>query len=164
MDNIKNILNLKKNLSKILIYVAVIVTTICVISCAGTPQDKVDVRLEEPTFLMSETPIDNNVYEAIKHYKLEYPEIVYAQAVLETGNFRSLVCLDYNNLFGLWDNVKGDYYRFDHWSESILFYKDRIQNRYKKGEDYFIFLKRINYAKDANYEQKLAKIVKQIFF
>ena len=40
---------------------------------------------------------------------------VLAQAVLETGNFSSHVCKEYNNLFGLYDSKRRDYYRFASW-------------------------------------------------
>lgn len=38
---------------------------------------------------------------------------VMAQAVLETGNFKSRVCREYNNLFGLYDSRHKDYFRFE---------------------------------------------------
>lgn len=91
----------------------------------------------------------------IKHRK-----IVLAQAKLETGNFKSNVCREYNNLFGLYDSSTGDYYRFDDWRESVKAYKTCVQYRYK-GEGYYRFLKRIGYAKDRQYIKKIKQITKQ---
>ncbi len=48
---------------------------------------------------------------------------------------------------------------FNHWSESVIFYKNRIQNRYKSNETYYQFLNRIRYAEDPYYISKLKKVV-----
>lgn len=91
------------------------------------------------------------IYLGIKH-----PEIVYKQAILETGNFQSNLCIYHNNLFGL---RKGkEYYKFKHWSESVLMYRNRIQSRLKENEDYYDFLSRIKYAEDSEYINKLKNI------
>ena len=58
---------------------------------------------------------------------------VLAQAVLETGNFSSHVCKEYNNLFGLYDSKSRDYYRFASWEDSVVGYKRMIQYRYRGG-------------------------------
>lgn len=42
-----------------------------------------------------------NLYAALKKHGIKYPKIVLAQAILETGRFRSRVCNENNNLFGL---------------------------------------------------------------
>ena len=54
-----------------------------------------------------------NLYAALQRHGIKYPKIVLAQALLETGNFRSRLCREGNNLFGL-RHSKG-YYTFDHW-------------------------------------------------
>lgn len=96
---------------------------------------------------------------ALEYYNIKHPEIVYAQAVLETGNFKSNLCVNHNNLFGLYNSRKKEYYRFNHWVESVIFYKYHIQNRYKDPEDYYSFLKRIRYAESPTYTDKLKTIV-----
>lgn len=120
--------------------------------------DKVDVlRLEQPEFLLSEAPEDY-LMEALEYYNVKHKNIVYAQAILETGHFRSKVCKEYNNLFGLYNSYKGDYYKFDHWSESVVAYLNYIQYRYKPPDDYYQFLINIGYATDTNYIQKVKSI------
>jgi hypothetical protein len=92
--------------------------------------------------------------EALAYYDIKYPEIVYAQAVIETGNFTSSGCKRKNNLFGL---MQGRSLRtFGHWTESVAFYKNKIQSKYKGG-DYYAFLKRIRYASHPQYTQILKK-------
>lgn len=99
--------------------------------------------------------------EALTYYDIKFPEIVYAQAVLETGNFKSVLCTEDNNLFGLYNSRKREYHRFSHWTESIEAYAQYIQKRYRPPEDYYRFLQRIGYAEDKQYISKLKKVVKE---
>lgn len=106
----------------------------------------------------SKSPEDG-LMEALIYYEVQHPQIVYAQAVLETGHFKSDLCLNDNNLFGLYNSNKGKYHSFNHWVESVIAYKDFIQYKYKPSEDYYEFLQRIGYAEDADYISKLKKVV-----
>lgn len=119
----------------------------------------IDIKLEQPEFLLSDKPDSNLLMEALDYYDIKHPHIVYAQAILETGYFRSRVCREYNNLFGLYDSKKRDYYRFNHWSESVVAYMNCIQYKYKPQTDYYVFLTEIGYAEDSLYIDKLKKIV-----
>ena len=83
---------------------------------------------------------------------LPHPEIVLAQARLETGNFTSKQCKTKHNLFGIKHGRR--YASYSHWKESVADYKKRISSRYKGG-DYYAFLKRIGYARDKLYIHKL---------
>lgn len=99
--------------------------------------------------------LKEGLWEALEYYKIHHKEIVYAQAILETGWFKSIN--HHNNLFGL----RGKhYYTYKHWSESIKAYKEKIQSRYKQGEDYYQFLIRIHYASNPNYINVLKSIVR----
>lgn len=114
--------------------------------------------LEYKQHFHSKSPQDG-LMEALIYYDVKYPHIVYAQALIETGNFKSSLCLNDNNLFGLYNSRRSRYHRFDHWTESVIAYKDFIQYRYKPPEDYYKFLQRIGYAEDPNYISKLKGIV-----
>lgn len=106
---------------------------------------------------MDKSP-EEGLWEALEYYDVYHKEIVYAQAILETGWFKSSGCRKGNNLFGL----RGKHYhRYSHWSESVKAYKDKIQSRYKSGEDYYKFLKRIHYAENPNYNNLVKSIVKR---
>lgn len=113
---------------------------------------------EQPKFF-SQTPKEG-LEEALSYYSLKHKDIVYAQAVLETGHFKSEVCLNYNNLFGLYDSKSKDYYKFNHWTESIVAYKEWVQTKYQPPNNYYTFLEEINYAEDKNYTKLLKEIVK----
>lgn len=104
--------------------------------------------------------------EALEYYEVKHPQIVYAQAVLETGNFTSEKCLVDNNLFGLYDSKRQRYYSFDHWISSVEAYVSIVQYKYKGDNDkppnhYYKFLQDIGYAKDPHYINKVKEIVKQ---
>lgn len=99
--------------------------------------------------------------DALKYYDIHHSDIVYAQAILETGHFKSVGCLEHNNLFGLYNSKAKRYCRFNHWTESVVAYKEWIQRRYKPPEDYYKFLSRIHYAEDPTYIAKLKQIVKK---
>ena len=119
----------------------------------------VDVKLVQPEFLLSENP-EEGLMEALEYYGVKHPEIVYAQAILETGHFRSKVYRECNNLFGLYNSRTKSYYKFDHWKDCIIAYKEMIQYKYKDGDDYLNFLKEIGYAEDSEYNCKLKKLIK----
>ena len=106
-------------------------------------------------------PADNHtVMEALLYFKVKNPEIVLAQAILETGHFKSNNCINKNNLFGL-TKYYGKYHKFSSWIESIQFYINVVEIRYKPpNETYYQFLKRIKYAHDKKYIYKLKQIVK----
>jgi hypothetical protein len=53
-----------------------------------------------------------NLLEVIREVGLTNGLIVLAQALLETGYFKSRVCKEYNNLFGLYDSKNREYFRF----------------------------------------------------
>lgn len=126
------------------------------------PPEKVDVvRLEQPEFLLSESPQDD-LMAVLEYYNVKHKNIVYAQAILETGHFRSKVCKESKNLFGLYNSYKGDYYKFQHWSESVVVYLNYIQYRYKPPNDYYQFLIDIGYAEDPEYITKVKRIVNRI--
>ena len=102
--------------------------------------------------------VDSNVYREIVSQKIYHPDIVLAQAKLETGNYKSKACTVYNNLFGL-RKPDGSYYKFNSWQESVKAYKDWIQNKYTPPNDYYDFLDSIRYAEDASYISKLKDMV-----
>ena len=122
----------------------------------------IDNKKKQPDFF-SKSP-QEGLIEALEYYVVKHPEIVYAQAVLETGNFTSEKYKVYNNLFGLYNSKRKRYYRFKHWTHSVKAYVDMIQYKYKGDNnkppnDYYRFLQKVGYAKDPNYINKLKGIV-----
>lgn len=118
-----------------------------------------DTIVSQPEFMSKSA--NEGLKEALEFYDIQHPDIVYAQAVLETGYFKSVGCVKYNNLFGLYNSKTKRYCRFNHWTESVVAYKEWIQQRYNPQEDYYRFLTRIHYASDPAYISKLKQIVKK---
>lgn len=111
--------------------------------------------------------------EKFKEYLLElnlrYPEIIFAQARLETGNFTSRAFREQNNLFGLHvarqrptlaKKGKGRLAHYSSWRDSVVDYAFLVADRMRKlesREDYLRYL-------DANYDvpgysKKLLKFI-----
>ena len=123
---------------------------------------------ENPTY---ETTLDS-IYQAILDYRLDHPEIVYSQIVLETGYLTSNLFLQNNNLFGM--RVSGSrattstiivdgYKWYPHWRESLLDYAllQMAFYRNKSEESYYTKLGRA-YAEDPNYIIKLKNLQEKL--
>ena len=113
------------------------------------------------TTFENKTP-EEGIDEALQYYNIEHPTIVKAQAILETGNFTSDLCIKNNNLFGLYDSKNKRYYLYNHWWESIEAYKKLIQKKYDNSKYYYMFLEDIKYAKDKEYINKLKEIAEEL--
>lgn len=98
------------------------------------------------------------VYELLVEIDVKYPEIVLAQAILETGHFKSSLCIKNHNLFGF--RTRNGYLSFDSWIESCYYYKGWQDRYYNDTEDYYNFLIIINYAEDKGYINKIKTIVR----
>lgn len=104
----------------------------------------------------------NNLLKEIRKNGIRHEKVVLAQAILETGWFTSSVCRNKNNLFGLTNPRTGQYYVFDHWTESVKAYYTKVQYRYKGG-NYLLWLDEIGYAEEKTYVQLLIKLLNQYF-
>lgn len=109
-----------------------------------------------------------NLIAEIEKNGIKYPKIVLAQAILETGWFKSPVCRNKHNLFGLTNPRTGKYYEFNHWTESVKAYYTKVQYRYyqknkkiKSDVDYLIWLKKIGYAEDPGYIRAVIRVLLQ---
>lgn len=102
----------------------------------------------------------DNLYEELLNQELDFPEIVLAQALLETGHFESFSCRERNNLFGL-RKRDGSYMVFPHWTYSVAAYKKYIQKYKETPEDYYKFLENLGYAEDSAYIEKVKQTHKK---
>ena len=108
--------------------------------------------------------------ELIDKLNLKYPEIVYAQAVLESGHFKSKSFSVGNNLFGMKvasirpTTNSGEYLKhakYSSWEQSVYdyaLYQSTFVFKIKSKKDYYQYLKN-NYAGDPTYVEKLKSIV-----
>lgn len=136
----------------------------------GMSQEIKNLPTEEVIKVMREA--DTFSVEKLENYieelNLQYPEIVMAQAIIETGNFKSTIFRENNNLFGMKvakirpTTNGGEQYEhayYTTWRESVLDYA-LYQSRYLCGlskEEYLQYLS--NYAEDSTYIFKIKKLI-----
>lgn len=120
-------------------------------------QEEMVLLPEHPFYLLDEVN-EEVLYNTLKHYDFSNPAIITAQAVLESGNFKSKLCKDNNNLFGLYNSRTMSYFKFDSWISCVFAYKQFILSKYNPEEDYYKFLDRIGYAEDSLYESKVKEL------
>lgn len=101
---------------------------------------------------------------------IRHPDIVMAQAKLETGNFTSKIFRENNNLFGMKlakqreTTAIGEQYnhaKYSNWIQSLKDYKlwqDKYAHRYKSKKAYLRYLSK-NYAQDKQYIHKLKQML-----
>ena len=112
--------------------------------------------------------------EKLKAYILElnikFPHIVYAQAQLETGEFKSKIFKENNNIFGMKvatrrpTTNKGEengHAYYSNWRESVVdygFYSAQYLSNIKTESEYLDYLGQ-SYAEDPNYVSKIRKLI-----
>lgn len=139
------------------------VIIICLLLTLIFDSNSTSLKPQETT--LNKIPQDINIlnerslYIALLDSGILHPDIVFAQAILETGYFTSNVTTNYNNLFGLYNSRKGDYFKFNHWRESISAYKRFIEVKYDTKSDYLVFLDKMGYAEDPKYIYKVKTIM-----
>lgn len=134
------------------------------------PESDPDTLLED--YFINYAPLNRETLkEALIYSGITSHEVVLAQGRLETGNFTSDLCLQYNNLFGMKmprvrsttasNSTENGYAVYQSWYHCVLDMK-KFQEYYSDAgrclEDYFSFLKSIGYAEDPLYITKLAEL------
>ena len=124
-------------------------------------QDSICILKDSISNLLEFSP--ENVLMLLEFYDVKEKDIVFNQVKLETGNFKSAVFKENNNLFGMKhpmirpttsiESALGHAY-YNSYIESIKDYK-LYQQRYYNGGDYYQFLINYQYSTDANYINKL---------
>ena len=122
----------------------------------------------------SQTPNKTSVYQEILNLDIKFPDIVLAQAVLESGNFVSKIAKQNNNLFGMRMpkvrettavGQRNGYARYYNWKDSVKDYKlwqDALLKRYPnmtRGQ-YKTYINRI-YSTGKNYISKINLIIQK---
>lgn len=112
------------------------------------------------------------LYCEIVKQEIKYPDIAFAQAILESGHFKSNIFLNNNNLFGMRlakarqttaiGKRKG-YAVYDNWVMSVQDYKLWQENSPSKyltsRKKYLLFIQK-TYSHVKGYNSKVLKIVK----
>lgn len=155
----------------ILCVVYVTISVICFVVLLSKPDSE---EISDTSTTIEEAPVVNSVSDTALLSFLQdngawYPDILLAQAKLETGHFKSGLCVNNNNLFGMSKAYKrkhtqsghtNNFATYDTWMESAL---DRILwDNYHfqtppSRTEYLSFLK--NYAEDTMYVDKLVSML-----
>lgn len=105
------------------------------------------------------------IYDLIKNEKIQYPEFVIAQSIVETGWMKCKnCCYDFHNLFGF-IGAGNKCLKFQSDYESIQYYKNWQDARIAKWrakypkQDYYHFLKYVKYATGDTYNRQLKQYV-----
>lgn len=125
---------------------------------------QIRTEVQDTSFLHKELN-DSTLYLALEYYNIKHPRIVLAQAKLESGNYTSAHCIKRNNLFGLYNSKRKEYYSFDHWTDCLLKYKQCFQSKdlnYSTDEEYIDYLLEIGYATDPLYKDKIMGIINNL--
>lgn len=104
---------------------------------------------------------------------IRFGDIVLAQAILETGMFRSKIFIESNNLFGMKvarsrnTTATGEnrgHAMYDNWRRSVQdysLYQSTYLRKVRTRDQYFRYLSEY-YAEDPMYVEKLKKMIKKI--
>lgn len=153
-------------------YISVLIAAVGIILFlifTSTPKDVI----EKPIIISEQnTEISHDEVKLyLKQINIKFPEIVYAQTILETGNYTSNICYENNNICGMKVSAKRPttaigsknghaYYRT--WQESLLdyaLYQAYYFSHVKTVDEYLDSLS--NYAEDTTYISKIKQIAKQ---
>ncbi len=117
--------------------------------------------------IIQEISFEDSVYNYILELNIQHPEVVLRQARIESGNFKSRVFLENNNMFSMKipnkrpNMVSGSnmgYAVYNNWQESVIDYAlyQVYSGKNLSKEDYIKMLNN-NYAEDTEYLNKLIK-------
>lgn len=108
---------------------------------------------------------EENLKDYLFELNIKFPDLVFNQAKLETGNFTSKIFKENNNLFGMRKStsrpttsieVENGYAYYNSWRESVqdyAFYQAKFLSDLNR-EEYLNYLQK-NYAEDSLYKSKL---------
>lgn len=129
-------------------------------------------------FVKQETPVQDSlslrdsILNEIYNMRMEHPYIVYAQAIIESGNFTSKIWKENNNMFGmkmperratLACSMKSGHSVYKSWRDCLIDYA-LYQMSYMRGlteDEYFERLKQ-SYASDEYYIKKIRQLKQKL--
>lgn len=116
---------------------------------------------------------EEKLVQYLKDLNVKYPEVVYAQAVMESGGFKSDLFKSQNNIFGMKRakqratlalEKKTLYACFKNWRESVIdyvLYQSKFIHKIDSRQEYISHLAK-NYATSGHYDEHLMQVIKKI--
>lgn len=114
----------------------------------------------------------DKLVEMLKNLNVKYPHIVLAQSMIETGNWKSKIFLENQNLFGMREaksrittalGTQHNHAFYEHWRESVYdyaFYQSRYLHNLKSENEYYQYLS-ANYAENPNYISAIKSLIEK---
>jgi uncharacterized FlgJ-related protein len=152
--------------------VSLIVITLFVINNSGVVKKDYSEAEIKLIMLKHNEFTKDKLIDKIQKLNFRFPHIVYAQAILETGNFTSAVFKENNNMFGMREakvritvssgtNLNHAYY--NNWEESLedyAYYYSTYLSKIKTEEEFFTYLSQ-NYAESGDYVKNLKNVIEK---
>jgi uncharacterized FlgJ-related protein len=174
----KNTLNYRKITGKIALLIFAVGCLVSGVMAMLTINKINDVKyISEETKSIILKERDEFTKEKLKAYIIElnirYPHIVMAQAMIESGNFKSQIFKENSNLFGMKQSrqrpttnkgTENNHAFYDSWRESVVdyaFYQAAYLKDLKTENEYLQYLAQ-NYAEDSTYISKIKHIISEI--
>lgn len=135
-------------------------------------KDNFEISDYEKIILINESDpfSEKSFVNMLKELNVNYPYIVFAQSMIETGSWKSKIFIENYNLFGMKEakrrvttagGTQFNHAYYNHWRESVYdyaFYQCRYLHNIKSESEYFQYLSE-NYAEDTLYVNKVKKII-----
>lgn len=162
--------NITPKVIGIIISLTLVITTILSFITLMSVNDVKLISAETKAIILR----DNDVFtrDKLKNYleqlNVKYPDVVMAQAEIESGHFTSKLFRENNNMFGMkistsrpttQNGEQNGYAYYNTWRESVLdyaMYSACYLNKIQTKKEYLQYLGK-NYAEDSCYVQKICK-------
>jgi uncharacterized FlgJ-related protein len=155
-------------------FIFIVLFILLILSFGVIPRANLNnLTLEEKLIIIRENRefSEKKLRDQIYSLNFRFPHIVLAQAYLESGNFKSTIFIENNNLFGMKEakvrstvskGTNRNHAFYEGWQESVidyaLYYSTYLSNL-KTESEYYAYLQR-RYAEDPHYVSRIKKIVK----
>lgn len=158
-------------MEKVLILFGVLVFGVFTLtSNTGTKVDYVSAKQFETEEIVHDFS-EEELIAYVKELNIKFPHIVIAQAKLESGNFKSKIFKENNNLFGMKEakvristnkGTNRGHAKYESWKDCVVdyaLYQATYLSKFKTEEQYYAYLAD-NYAENGGYIKLIKKIAK----
>jgi Mannosyl-glycoprotein endo-beta-N-acetylglucosaminidase len=152
-----------------------LILTLGVMACSFTGETKKNKVPKVPQVAMGDTLTVENLISTVWTLPFRHKNIIIAQAILETGWFKSDNCVNNNNLFGMkksfsrvstYDTIINGYAHYSNWKMSVVDYyllqstRESIIRTSK--DEYMRYLNRTYSEVGSSYSRQLEDIIKRL--
>ena len=149
-----------------------LLTGLLLLGTITTKAQETQVQIDSNT---KESITKESLYEQIMKYGIKFPDVVFAQAVLESGQFTSKLFKSANNLFGMKiptkressanGKTKSGYSSYEDWNFSVydysLWQNFMLKNKSDLTKKEYLALLGKVYAEDKRYVSSLKRVIEQ---